>query len=571
MRSVRRRLPGQCRAASGAARLSPLASQLADQDAVEGYLSDARPADRSIAHDGYYPREWFSQKANSTLGMSKGPTDWLERTERRKVGKRLSKDERRQLFWDTEKSIRATSVIKRDGLAFVEPTEANPDEQHSEIPSTGLFFTPFLDWPMEKGCMPFLSPEAVYVEYMRHRRCVETLRRHVSGTQAESAPLDALVLQTAFDATQALVHQLAAQHWNMLFFWKSIVPYGSVHVPHTLKRAFWQAFPGKEGPMVELKRRFKQMVMLHGDLAGDCGRFVWLVHDKAGLSLRATGGEIASYSPISLGFVPLLGLHLSDAVIRASKRGFGDAEDPLEKYFERFWLCVDWHWVNKCYTYATKGALELSVDVAGKKSARDVHVFPTMPTFRDAVMQKSQAEGRADPLGTVKGHIKLWKDLWLKDSDRGPMGPGMHDAPDEDNHADVTWRINQQYHVVGSHSTAVRSTALPFEGQWSATYRWVSQLKAKAQLRKDASNPPSSGMMWPEEPAPLFTLETDTVDPPQEWQEGDPKPWEEAEKQWLHHRVHEKEWDFAKKVVPSQDHKVRKYYGYTHRLIMKYS
>eukprot|EP00756_Hemistasia_phaeocysticola_P052181 Hpha_TRINITY_DN2738_c0_g1::TRINITY_DN2738_c0_g1_i1::g.110377::m.110377 len=561
-----RRLATEVRAAA------PFLKYQFERGCKQLFASDACESDLGEGLNQYYPREWYAQTEYVNRGMASDATDWQRRAGVRKVGAVLDAEERRTVFWDMERAMRQASVRKRDGLSVTELEDKN---QKEGTPATGAFYLPYLDWSLEKGCRPLLPPKVAFEALMHHRRVVDMLRVAVSGTPHEAAPLEHVVMNTAFDATQSRVHMLAAEHFNMLFFWKCIVPYGSVHVPDQLNRVLWRWFCPtaerdkvrkakgllqSEGALEELKARMKREVMDHGTGADDTGRFVWLVLEprSGALRVRSTGGEVAASSPISVGLIPLLGCCIGEHVMRAED-GEDDVDraDRLDSYFERFWLCTDWDWVGRCYEMATKEQTFLSIDIYGRKSKSDVHVFPSQPTFRDKQLQTTMAQGgRDDPLEHTKAQYNAWRDIRRDELENQiSLAPGVDSASRDHQDMELTWHLGQQYHILSAHAALQH----PYPNQnigWLQTERSNEQLKVKSELERTAVHPAPSGLSWPEEKLsannPLLVSPLEHPDELPVFEEDTEKPWEEAEEKWLHGGVHEVEYDFRKRFAPRE-------------------
>ena len=165
--------------------------------------------DAETPSETYYPREWFSQKETTELSLFENVKEWRGEKGKHAPGMRTTDAARHALYWRMEQMMRQQEKHRNEEV--------------------GMFFLPYLDWGVRDGCKPFLSPTHAHRLYTDlHRFHVDELTRLTSGTNAEAAPLDVLVDATSFDATQYLVNFHASMHWNMLFCWKSIVPYGSV-------------------------------------------------------------------------------------------------------------------------------------------------------------------------------------------------------------------------------------------------------------------------------------------------------------------------------------------------------
>ena len=248
----------------------------------------SRAVRQTTVPDHYYPREWFGQQENVVMGMSKTTSEWVESLEDKKVGAEQNRSpaKNREIYWKMEKSM---------------------SESCKQQQSSGMFFMPYLDWSIEDGCKPLLKKEHAHHLYtVIHQKHVDELVRHTTGTTLEAAPLDTLISATSFDATKALVHHHACMHWNMLFYWKSIVPFGAIDIPVNLRRVLWRDFEG--GPE-GLEREFQEAAM---NFVGN--GFVWLIYNPVvqKLEIRTTHG---SQCPSVLSVYPLLCCNIHDSCI----------------------------------------------------------------------------------------------------------------------------------------------------------------------------------------------------------------------------------------------------------------
>eukprot|EP01063_Lacrimia_lanifica_P025507 TRINITY_DN33324_c0_g1_i1.p1 TRINITY_DN33324_c0_g1~~TRINITY_DN33324_c0_g1_i1.p1 ORF type:complete len:504 (+),score=166.65 TRINITY_DN33324_c0_g1_i1:55-1566(+) len=476
----------------------------------------------------YYPREWFAQRESAQLGMYENSHEWKDAVDAQGVGKPRTAEEQHALYWRMH-----------DGMKKAE----------AEAAKAGMFHLPFLDWSLRGGCKPFLSATHAHKLYtVVHKQHVDELVRHTAGTPEEAAPLDTLIRVTAFDATRALVHFHASMHWNMLFCWKSVVPYGSVDVPVRLRRALWNYFP-ENGPE-QLEKEFTEAAMEH---VGN--GFVWLVWNPATTKLEVKTTD-RHMCPKVLGLFPLLGLNIWDTAIAP---GY---ELNKQLYVKRFWNTVDWHWADKCYAIMQGVEKELALDTEGQADKNDVHIFPSMTTFAEEYRLSMIASGRRanDPLEQKRKEWESWKALRNRE-DPIVYGPGMEMASRADQESELLWKNAQSYHILATH--AGFSSAYPTNyASWTQTSRWYEQLKAKANLKKEASFPPKSGILWPEEPGMhVLTMDAEEPDEVPEFEEGSPMPWKEMREKWFHSNTHTREFDFWRKRDNEANDKNHLYYG----------
>eukprot|EP01061_Rhynchopus_euleeides_P018900 TRINITY_DN31144_c0_g1_i1.p1 TRINITY_DN31144_c0_g1~~TRINITY_DN31144_c0_g1_i1.p1 ORF type:complete len:523 (+),score=197.38 TRINITY_DN31144_c0_g1_i1:36-1571(+) len=462
--------------------------------------------------DTYYPREWYVQKENVELSLYKDVKEWRDVTGKRSPGKALPEDTRRELFWRMEQMMRT--------------------QEHHRNEKVGMFFLPYLDWSLREGCKPFLSPTHAHRLYTDlHRTHVEELTRLTAGTPAEAAPLDVLVDATAFDAANALVNFHASMHWNMLFCWKSIVPFGSVDMPVRIRRVIWQYF--SENGEDQLREAFEEAAMNH---VGN--GFVWIVWNRA-LQLLEVKVTERHQCPKVLDLVPVLGLNLWDNAVAP---GYG--MNKLE-YVKRFWHCIDWTWADYCMGLIQKDS-EILHEEGARFSEEKVHRFPTQVSIRDDMLLRNRVrKSRDEPHARIKRDWEAWRTMRIR-QDPGVFGPGMHMASHQDQETEFLWKVAQQYHIVHAHCQFSRPPPPTQLASWTMTRRWFNQLQAKHILRKTAVFPPASGILWPEEEdQELVAAALDDVEDLPEWDEEEsPRPWKEMRERWFHSNTHEKELDF---------------------------
>eukprot|EP01060_Flectonema_neradi_P008205 TRINITY_DN15867_c0_g1_i1.p1 TRINITY_DN15867_c0_g1~~TRINITY_DN15867_c0_g1_i1.p1 ORF type:complete len:525 (+),score=70.11 TRINITY_DN15867_c0_g1_i1:64-1575(+) len=489
----------------------------------------SRAVRQKTVPDKYYPREWFSQQENVVLGMSKTTSEWADSLEDKKPGseKHMSPSKSRDIFWKLEKSM----------------SEAC---KHQE--SAGMYHMPYLDWPLEQGCKPFLKKEHAHHIYTQiHQHHVDSLVNHTIGSTLEAAPLEALIDATAFDATRALIHHHACMHWNMLFFWKSIVPFGSVDIPVNLRRVIWRDF--EDGPK-GLEKEFL-------DAAINCvsNGFVWLIYNPVvqKIEVRTTHG---SQSLSVLGVYPLIGCNIHDNCISP---GYG--LDKAE-YLRRFWLCVDWEWAAQCYDIIKENTIELAVDTL-QESENDVHLFPVMvtQTLEEEQLQRLQGIRRgSSPIAHITAAWESWKVIRNNEKPL-MMTPNTEEATFDEQAAEFYWKNAFNYHFLSAQAYFNQPYPV-FLPSWTRSERWFSQMDAKYELRSTACFPPTAGIPIPEEDnSDVIEFEAEESDMPLYDEEEASQPWKEMREKWFHVNVHEKEWDFWKRRSPRHSRDDAFFYG----------
>lgn len=101
----------------------------------------------------------------------------------------------------------------------------------------GYFALPTLDYDTSAGIPPLCSKKQFDLQYQFfHRDEVDRLNTHTIGSELEGHNLDVVIHKTAFDATRAVVHSSAAEHFNYCFWYRCLRPWGTV-VPTRLRNS----------------------------------------------------------------------------------------------------------------------------------------------------------------------------------------------------------------------------------------------------------------------------------------------------------------------------------------------
>lgn len=203
-------------------------------------------------------------------------------------------------------------------------------EEH--LKTQGFFYLPIIDFPFYKGCMPLMSGYQFRVHYHRHHRAyVDKLNAMVEGTKYYGMHLDELIHSTKDDPAQQGLFNNAAQHYNHMFFWKSIEPHGSNMPPDLLA-----AVVDQYGSLDKFQAAFTDAAM---KLFGS--GWVYWVYD-----LKAQQFDLVSYSnagcPLSdINLVPLITCDVWEHAY------YIDYENNRSKYVSRFFDVVDYHWAER--------------------------------------------------------------------------------------------------------------------------------------------------------------------------------------------------------------------------------
>jgi Fe-Mn family superoxide dismutase len=204
--------------------------------------------------------------------------------------------------------------------------------QERFVQSQGYFYLPGLDYVLYRGCQPLFSSEQLRLHYGRHHRAyVNKLNDLLPGTKFFGLTLDEIIRRSADDAQYSAIFNNAAQHFNHMFFWKSIAPWG-VNMPPDLKLALESQF----GTIETLEKTITDRAM-----AFFGSGWLWLVYDvpTARIEIVTT---VNAGTPLTMqGKVPLLAMDLWEHT------WYSDYENNKAGYVANFLKCADWHWAER--------------------------------------------------------------------------------------------------------------------------------------------------------------------------------------------------------------------------------
>nr|CCC91091.1 putative superoxide dismutase [Trypanosoma congolense IL3000] len=229
--------------------------------------------------------------------------------------------------------------------ALFRSTEAAAARADQEKENAGFFSLPRLNYPVSAGIPALFSKDQFELQYdLFHRDVVETLNRHTLGTQFEGHNLESVVRKTSFDATQAVIHTAAAEHFNHCFFYKSLRPWGTAPPPQ-LREALQLQY-GRDGSVdaVEEVRRIVSVVAeSHQDRCG----WVYLVWTGSRFDVLEFPHGLC---PIGSDLVPLLALNL-----HANAYLLDYGESGLKKYVQNYFKACNWPLAERYYLRAIGG------------------------------------------------------------------------------------------------------------------------------------------------------------------------------------------------------------------------
>lgn len=198
-----------------------------------------------------------------------------------------------------------------------------------ERKDNGFFSLPTLDFDTSEGIPPLSSKIQFDAQYsFFHKEAVDTLNQHTIGSDLEGHNLDVVIRQTMFDATRAVIHTAACEHFNYCFWYKSLRPWGT-SVSENLRNRVQLALGGNA--VEEIKRR---MTICAQSEVERCGwvYLVWtgwkmdVLHFQHGLS------------PLSHDLIPLLCLNIHECAFSFDY----PTEAGFDQYINNFFKSCNW-------------------------------------------------------------------------------------------------------------------------------------------------------------------------------------------------------------------------------------
>lgn len=213
--------------------------------------------------------------------------------------------------------------------------EASVLELESEKEKRGFFFLPKLDYECENGIPPLFTKRQFDIQYqIFHKDAVERLNTHTIGSELEGHNLDVVIRSTAFDASRAVVHCAAAEHFNYCFWYKSLRPWGT-SVPQRFRRQLQAQLSRDSGGMCEdpIKEIARRMTIKGLSQQNQCG-WIYLVWDGTKVDVLHFDHGLC---PIANDIIPLLCINLHESAFSLDYGANG-----LENYMQNFFKTCNW-------------------------------------------------------------------------------------------------------------------------------------------------------------------------------------------------------------------------------------
>jgi Fe-Mn family superoxide dismutase len=193
-------------------------------------------------------------------------------------------------------------------------------------PAGGEATLPKLDYPLEAGVPPVLSPKQLMLHYTKHHKAyVDKLNELTKGkADYEGKSIE----QIALAAAKGPLFNQAAQHFNHSFYWKCITPNGTA-MSKELEAEIAKNFESVDA----FKEKF---------LASALGNFgsgwTWLAYCPKGKVLKIVNTGNAAM-PQQDGLKPIFTMDVWEHAY------YPDFENRRGDYVKDLWKIVDWKFV----------------------------------------------------------------------------------------------------------------------------------------------------------------------------------------------------------------------------------
>jgi len=209
--------------------------------------------------------------------------------------------------------------------------------EEAAVRSQGRFFLPALDYPIFRGVEPLMSGAQLRMHYHRHHRAYVTkLNQLIVGTPFEKMNLDDIIRGSA--GSQDAIFNNAAQHYNHMFFWKSIGPFHGVTCPPDMQAALEKQY----GSLEAVTKAMRDCAMSHFGSG-----WVWLVWEGRTEKFNVIATPNADTVLTVQGVTPLLTLDVWEHAY------YADYENEKLKFVTNFAKAIDWDWAERTWKRAT--------------------------------------------------------------------------------------------------------------------------------------------------------------------------------------------------------------------------
>ncbi|KAG5472496.1 hypothetical protein LSCM1_03896 [Leishmania martiniquensis] len=230
-------------------------------------------------------------------------------------------------------------------------TEMAAAAADAERETKGFFYLPRIDYDVGQGVAPLMSRKQFDVQYhVFHKAAVDRLNAHTLGSELEGHNLNVVIRNSSFDATRAVIHAAASEHFNYCFWYRSLRPWGTT-VPMRLKDELQLQY-SQNGTLdaVEEVQRLFAVTALSQQYAGGWVYLIW-----TGKAFDVLGFDHGT-CPIGSDLIPLLALNM-----HASARCYDypllaedENGDEIERYVRNFFKACNWGVAEKYFLQCSR-------------------------------------------------------------------------------------------------------------------------------------------------------------------------------------------------------------------------
>lgn len=227
-------------------------------------------------------------------------------------------------------------------------TEAAALAADAEKAEKGFFYLPRLDYDVDQGVAPLLSKKQFDVQYhVFHKAAVQRLNAHTLGSELEGHNLNVVIRSSSFDASRAVIHAAASEHFNYCFWYRSLRPWGTA-LPSLLKEELQLQYSenGTVDAVEEVRRRFVVAALSQQP----CSGWVYLVWTGKMFDILAFDHGLC---PIGSDLIPLLALNIHESAMRFDYPS-PDTTEVMERYVSNFFKTCNWGLAEHYFSQARR-------------------------------------------------------------------------------------------------------------------------------------------------------------------------------------------------------------------------
>ncbi|CAJ1032106.1 Iron/manganese superoxide dismutase, alpha-hairpin domain/Iron [Leishmania utingensis] len=228
-------------------------------------------------------------------------------------------------------------------------TEMAAAAADAERDAKGFFYLPRIDYDVSQGVAPLMTRKQFDVQYhVFHKAAVDQLNTHTLGSELEGHNLNVVLRNSSFDASRAVIHTAASEHFNYCFWYRSLRPWGTA-VPTRLRDGLQLQYSqnGTVDAVGEVQRLFAVTALSQQSVGG----WVYLVWTGKAFDVLAFDHGTC---PLGSDLIPLLALNTHESArCYDYPLAEGDEEgDNVERFVRNFFKTCNWklaeHYFLQC-------------------------------------------------------------------------------------------------------------------------------------------------------------------------------------------------------------------------------